>query len=234
MWLLAFPRRALCKRVSANIAPTNYLAKLLQLPQTMTVYHGVRAPTSDVAGFCNGSPPTFVFLGRLVSSKGVPLLLHAAHRLKELGVRFRIRIIGDGPERSKLEQLMRELQVEECVTFCGSVPEDQLEDMLAGTFAIVLPSQGGEVFGLVVAEMMGRSRLAIVPSGGPMAEVAGDTGLAFLPGDAAALASCMKRIVEDPSLAADLGGRAARRASEIFGERSMVQQHVAIYRGLLH
>ena len=93
-----------------------------------------------------------------------------------------------------------------------------------------MPSLAGEVFGLVAAENMLRGKLLIVSNIGALAEVVGDTGLVFPAGDAAALALCMRRVLDDPSLAASLGSAARLRAMQMFNRDSMIQQHVSLYR----
>jgi glycosyltransferase involved in cell wall biosynthesis len=99
MWLLTFPRRWMCMRASANISPTDWLAAMLNLPRTTTIHHGVgRVAAGSVPTF----PPshaTFAFIGRLVSTKGVESLLEAAQQLHAEGFRFRLKVIGDGPDR---------------------------------------------------------------------------------------------------------------------------------------
>ena len=112
----------------------------------------------------------------------------------------------------------------------GHVAEDRLEKVLTDVVAIVMPSLGGEVFGLVAAENMLRGKLLIVSDFGSLAEVVGDTGFMFPAGDASALASCMRRVLDDPSLAASLGSAARFRATQMFNRDSMIQQHVSLYR----
>ena len=82
---------------------------------------------------------------------------------------------------------------------------------------------------MVAAENMSRGKLVIVSDGGAMREVVGDAGLSFAPGDARALAQCMKRILEDATLPVHLGLEARRRASEQFGQEKMVLQHLQVY-----
>lgn len=233
MWLLTFFRRWLSQRSAANITPTDWLATVLQLPRTTTIHHGLSLPPAGTVERRLESPPAFGFQGRLVSTKGAGLLLQAAHSLKKMGFAFRLNIIGEGPERSALETVTQELGLSDMVTFAGYVPDEDTEDLLAGTSAVVMPSLGGEVFGLVAAENMMRGRPAIVPEGEALAEVVGETGLTFPPGDVAGLAGCMQKILENPSLARELGEKACRRSRHAFDRNRMVQQHLVVYGALL-
>src|SRR5438093_10532693 len=108
LWLLTFLRRWLCYRVSANIAPTSWLAGLLQLPNTSVIHHGLAADGEEKLHLNPvRRPVTFAFIGRLVSTKGVPVLLQASSHLKVKNLPFRLQIIGDGPDCRSLEARTR-------------------------------------------------------------------------------------------------------------------------------
>jgi glycosyltransferase involved in cell wall biosynthesis len=80
------------------------------------------------------------------------------------------------------------------------------------------------------AENMARGKLIILSDVGSLREVIGDTGLWFAAGDAAGLASCMKRVLDDATVATHLGGKERRRASEQFDRDKMLLQHFQVYR----
>lgn len=87
--LLMFPRRWLAKRVAANIGPSDYTGRRIELPRTRTIYHGIEDPLAlgsvpQVAP----KPLCFAYLGRLVPEKGVDLLLRAAGKLKKAAAPF--------------------------------------------------------------------------------------------------------------------------------------------------
>lgn len=63
--------------------------------------------------------PEYVTVGRLAVEKGFDRLIQAGARLKQEGIKFRLRIVGDGGERSKLEYLIKENQMEDCVILEG-------------------------------------------------------------------------------------------------------------------
>jgi len=232
MWLLTFPRRWLCQHLATNVLPTNWLGTLLQLNRMETIVHGLPPIETEVARGVPPRVPTFAFVGRLVSTKGVRVLLRAAQQLKTTGLSFRVKIIGPGPDRPGLERLARDLQVEDCVEFLGYIPLEQLERSLADATAIVMPSLAGEVFGLVAAEEMQRGRLVIVSDIGALAEVVGDAGLKFPPGDAHALARCMETVITNPSLAQELGRKASWRAAQFFSADQMASEHFRVYEEL--
>jgi glycosyltransferase involved in cell wall biosynthesis len=226
MLLLAPLRRWLSNRASVNITPTNWLAGVLKLKRMKTIYHGI-SPDPDMKSR-GQSISTFAFQGRLVSSKGVVVLLQAAELLLAEGFDFHVKIIGDGPELVRLKSAASELRGR--VEFLGHVPDDRLDELQGDACTIVMPSLGGEVFGLVTAENMLRGKLVIVSDIGSLGEVVGDTGMVFRAGDAPALASCMRRVLEQPSIVTSLGSVARTRAMQVFRWDSMIQAHISIYR----
>ncbi|HEV8716582.1 MAG TPA: glycosyltransferase, partial [Candidatus Binatia bacterium] len=104
MLLLTFARRQLCRLAAVNIAPTRWLESALGLPRTAVIYHAVQRHQDGRGTLSRPSyPPTFAFMGRLVSTKGVSVLLEAANQLKKKGWAFQVKVLGDGPERHALE-----------------------------------------------------------------------------------------------------------------------------------
>ena len=229
-WLLTFPRRWLCSQARANVMPTAWLSSILDLPRMVTIHHGL--PTStNLVSLSLKQPPSVVFLGRLVSTKGVHVLLQALGQLGDF--EFQLHIIGDGPERSRLEAEVRSLNLEGRVSFLGRLAANEMEQLLARARAVVMPSLGGEVFGLVALENMLRHKVLIVSDIGSLTEVVGDAGLAFPAGDARALATCLRRVLRSEEFAENMGARAARRANSLFTPQRMVDDHLVLYRRLL-
>jgi glycosyltransferase involved in cell wall biosynthesis len=236
MLLLTPLRRWLSNRAGANIVPTDWLATVLKLQRMRTVYHGIgisNQPSDQPAPSVPGVPvtTTFAFQGRLVTTKGVKLLLRAAESIRKTNQEFQIVIVGDGPERENLRSHMTEA-LSRHVKFLGHVPKERLSEVLKDAGVVVMPSLGGEVFGLVAAENMLRGKLLIVSDIGAMREVVGETGLVFRTGDADDLAACMRRAINEPDLMG-LGDSARRRAMQAFDRDSMIERHISLYRGAL-
>lgn len=230
LWALTFARRFLCARAAANITPTEWLGGLIQLPHVSAIPHGLeiiepvsrREPPPD--------RPVIAFQGRLVTTKGVRLLFEAASILREQNRDFELLIIGDGPERESLEEFARDSKLETEVGFAGRLNGMQLGAALARASAVVVPSLGGEVFGLVVAESMLLALPIVASDLGAFVEVLGGCGLTFRTGDAAALAASLGRLLDDPLLAANLGRRARQRALDFCNNSRMIEAHVRVYR----
>jgi glycosyltransferase involved in cell wall biosynthesis len=231
-WLLTFPRRWLCRAASANVTPTEWLGSILQLPNMVTIRHGLPEPARErVAAPWNPSRPVIVFLGRLVSTKGVHVLLEAAHQLVDFD--FELRIIGNGPELGRLETTANALGLKDHVTFLGFLDQRGVEKTVDEAKAVVMPSLAGEVFGLAALENMFRGKLLIVSEIGALMEVVGDAGLTFPAGDAKALADCLRRALQPDGFAEEMGCRAISRAISIFTAEQMVEDHMALYQRLV-
>src|ERR1700683_1563458 len=229
-WLGTFPRRLLCKFVDANITPTNWLANQLQLPRMQTIYHGIPISAESVTAL---KPPIrFAFLGRFVASNRIPVLLAAAKELRLTGASFQILIIGDGPERESLEQVSGQSDLSDRVIFTRYLNEQQLTDTLALVSSVIVPSGSGEVFNLAAAENMRHGRIAIGPHGSTHAEVAGDSGVSFIEGNASSLASAMKSVIDNSQLRSALSQAARERCQKLFPDELMVRAHIDLYRSL--
>jgi glycosyltransferase involved in cell wall biosynthesis len=233
LWLMTFVRRFLCARVSANIAPTKWLGDLLRLPKTVAIPHGLAQIAALPRPEALPARPVITFLGRLVSTKGVRVLFEAASELRRRNRSFELLIVGDGPERASLEKLARGLGLNGDVRFAGRLPAHQLNGALADSFAVAIPSLGGEVFGLVVAENMMRALPVVVSDLGAFAEVVGDAGLVFKTGDAADLAAKISQLLDDPKLAATLAEHGRKRALDFCSLPKMLDAHAALYRELV-
>jgi glycogen(starch) synthase len=230
LWLLTFVRRFLCAQAAANIAPTQWLGALLQLPRAVAVPHGLEVGEAVSRSAPSSSKPVIVFLGRLVTTKGVRVLLEAARILREQNRSFELLIIGDGPERTALEQFAHDSHLDGHVSFAGCLNATQLEASLSRASAVVVPSLGGEVFGLVVAENMLRGLPIVASDLGAFVEVLDDSGLIFPTGDAAALATSLVRLMQDPDLATSLGNGARERALDFYMKSRMIEAHAFVYR----
>lgn len=226
MFLLTPFRRWLSNRASRNIAPTKWLENLLNLRRSKTIVHGISL--GAVTPSAEASVCAFAYQGRLVSTKGVGVLLEAFQRVCHERDGLSLTIIGSGPAEASLKAAAG--KVNGRVEFLDYVPEEELHRALAKAATVVMPSLGGEVFGLVAAENMLRGKLLIVSDLGALREVVGDTGFVFPAGDASTLADRMRQVLDNPSEAAAMGRAARARAMQAFNLESMIEAHASTYR----
>ena len=171
----------------------------------------------------------FACVGRLVEEKGVNVLLEASSILLRSGFRLRVIVVGDGPERERLETQNRAAGTDGVIEFTGMLVGEALARRLDGVDAIVMPSICEETAGLSAMEQMERGRLVIASDIGGLSEIVGDAGLKFRPGDAAGLAAAMQSALVDPGLVEDLGRKGAERARRLFLSERMVLEHLEAY-----
>jgi glycosyltransferase involved in cell wall biosynthesis len=150
---------------------------------------------------------TFVFLGRLVPNKGADQAIQALHKLiqsdeKEKSLPFKptLTIIGDGPEKARLEQLVTNLQIENYVYFTGPLRGNDLAICLNKHQYLLVPSLWEEPFGNVVLEGMACGCLPIVSDGGGLPDAIGNAGLSFKRGNVEALVACIRGLIANPDL----------------------------------
>ncbi len=163
-----------------------------------------------------GLPPdamVFLFAGKLEPKKRPGDLIEALTLLPAgLCDRACALVAGDGPLRAVCERLARERKV--AAVFAGFLNQSRMPDAYAAADVLVLPSDAGETWGLVVNEAMASGRPAIVSrTAGCCADlvVPGETGFAYECGHVPALAEHMGRYLADPALAERQGSAAARR-----------------------
>jgi glycosyltransferase involved in cell wall biosynthesis len=138
-----------------------------------------------------------MFLGRLVSDKGVDILLEALRLLAARGIRPGLTLVGDGPERPALEAQARRLGIEKQVRFLGSRQGEDVVRLLNAHRILVVPSRYNEPFGIVALEGIACGCLVIGSRGGGLREAIGRCGLTFRNGDAGELAELLASAVTD-------------------------------------
>ena len=230
---LMFPRHALTRRAAANVAVSQHVMQRLAMPRSTVIYHGIDDPLSNT-GSSNPSPERicFGYAGRLVQEKGIPVLLQAVKKLIGEGHQFEVRLIGDGDERPSLEEKIGREHLGSCVRITGYLTGTALLDALRDVQVLVMPSNWEETAGLAVIEQMMRGRLVVVADIGGLGEIVGDAGLRFTPGNADALADCMRKVLRDPSLIESFGRTARERALRLFTRIRMTEGHARFYRGI--
>jgi glycosyltransferase involved in cell wall biosynthesis len=164
--------------------------------------------------------PTVLVVAHSYPRKNVAALLRAAASLQEDLPRLRIRIVGDGPERSRLETLTDRLGLRPAVTFLGHVPFTTLADEYAACTVFCLPSLQ-EGFGLVFVEAMaaGKAIVALAAGAVPELVVDGVNGLLAPPHDDAALATALRRALTDSPLRARMAETNRTRAKQFSASR---------------
>lgn len=141
----------------------------------------------------------------------------------------RLLMVGDGPERGRVEQHCREHKVCDAITFIGSLP--LIEEVLVGADLFLLPSEA-ESFGLAALEAMSCEVPVIATDVGGLPEVVvhGETGYLCPVGDVDGMAAAALRLLGDEGLLRSFSLAARRRAVEEFDQARVVDRYREIYR----
>jgi glycosyltransferase involved in cell wall biosynthesis len=143
------------------------------------------------------------------------------------------RIVGDGPERDRLEALARELGVSDRVEFLGARPNDEMPGLLRDAELAVIPSLV-EATSIAALEAMACGLPVAASAVGGLPEIIDEgVGALFAPADPRALADAVVELLERPDLP-ELGREARRRVIERWSLERMVRRHIEIYTELLH
>ncbi|MBA6391085.1 glycosyltransferase [Colwellia sp. BRX10-3] len=118
-------------------------AKVLEIApsaKVKTIYNGVNFERFSIEKKPDSSKLKFLFIGNLISTKGVFELLAAAKLLKDKNVDFELSLIGKGPEKAKLAAYIEQNELQNTVKIIGAIPHEQLNQWFAKSHALILPS----------------------------------------------------------------------------------------------
>lgn len=179
-------------------------------------------------------PFTIGYAGRLVAEKG---LLVLADALALLDGAWRLEIYGDGPLRGKLVKRFAKLGLAKRVAFRSRVASTAMPMALAELDAVVLPSltrsNWKEQFGRILVEAMACGTPVVGSDSGEIPHVIGEAGLIAPEGDARALAAALKRLRDEPGLAATLAQAGRARVLARYTQQQIAAQTAAFYREVM-
>jgi glycosyltransferase involved in cell wall biosynthesis len=210
------PRAGKCRVVPFGLPP----AKLGDGP-------GVRERAAKLRA-AHAGRPIVLFVGRLVSYKGVEVLVRAM-----AGVDADLVLIGRGPLEAEVRRLAAACGVAGRTTILPPQDDAELAAWYRAADVFCLPSVlRSEAFGLVQLEAHAAGTPVVstsLPTGVPFANLNGVTGLVVAPGDAEALGAASRRLLEDEELRARLGGQARERVRREFTVERMVARTLDVY-----
>jgi glycosyltransferase involved in cell wall biosynthesis len=221
-------RQALARNVSGKVVylPENGVDTAVWRP-------GVQRQSA--AGDCG-----FIFVGRLIRSKGVDLWLEACERVLRDGTAISVTIVGDGPESGRLKEQARSagLLAEQAnqvgkVFFAGYLPQEKVAQVLSTQDCLVLPTLI-ESGGAVLLEAMA-SALPVIATdwGGPADYVDEECGILVRPDSREALiqglADAMQRLAGNPDLRRQLGKAGRQKVEKCYSWEGKIDRIIALY-----
>jgi glycosyltransferase involved in cell wall biosynthesis len=157
----------------------------------------------------------FAFSGKFIEKKRPMDFVRAIQLARQRSERVHGLMVGDGPLRASCQEFAQNHDI--LVRFTGFLNQSQIASPYAACDALVLPSDGGETWGLVVNEAMACGRPAIVSDKvgcGPDLVIPGQTGAIFPLGDVEALANAMIEVTQDPVRLAWMSANANRKIQD--------------------
>jgi glycosyltransferase involved in cell wall biosynthesis len=170
------------------------------------------------------------YVGRLISSKRIDTLIRAFHELQVRGKR--LEIVGEGPQRTELEQLAAALGESRSVSFLG-YREDRVA-LLRGFDIFVLPSEHEGIPRCLMESMAAGTAVIAsnIPGCRDLVED-GITGLLFTAGDEADLSRKIEALFANPDRRAHFALAGRQRVRERYSAKTMATRYLALYDSLL-
>jgi glycosyltransferase involved in cell wall biosynthesis len=177
---------------------------------------------------------TVTAVARLIPTKGLDILIRGFSKLLELLPKAQAQIIGEGPDRARLERLIAQLGVAESVTLVGPLPNQEVISKVAGSSLFVLPSHV-EALGTAYLEAMSVGIPVVGVQGQGISDVISDgqNGLLVPPRNEEAVFEAMKYIANNQDMAEALGLAAQETfRTGPFSWRRNAELHANLYRSM--
>jgi glycogen synthase len=136
------------------------------------------------------------FVGRIVSDKGIDVLIDAMAKLRDRGRQPSLTVAGSGPDENAIRDKVNELRLDHLVTFAGRVTDEKLNELLNAHRVMIVPTREGEGFGVVALEGIACGCVVVGSSCGGLPEAIGPCGRIFTNGDPCALAEVLHDLLE--------------------------------------
>src|SRR5437773_1001094 len=185
------------------------------------IYNGIDCAQFKRAQF--ERPPLILSIGRLISKKGFDVLIDACALVRQRGHGFRCEIIGEGPLLEELQARIHGQDLRKHVNLAGPQTQSGIAARLSQATVFALPCRidpDGAMDNLptVVMEAMAAGLPVVSTDVGGISEMVRDreTGLLVAQNDPAATADALSQLIGNIELAQSFGGKACKRAEEIF------------------
>jgi glycosyltransferase involved in cell wall biosynthesis len=189
-------------------------------------------------GTANKAVPLVAIVGRVARWKGQHIFLRAAAKVRREIPEVKFQIIGSclfGEEsyEAELHDLVKELQLEDCVEFTGFI--SNVSDYMQKLDVLVHASITSEPFGLVVVEGMVAGKPVVATRGGGVLEIVrdGETGVLVEMGSVDEMANAMVYLLKNPDVARKMGQAGRERVRECFTIDLTVQKVQEVYDDVL-
>ena len=208
--------------------------------EIVCIHHGLDLDRYTPAAGPPGGTPVILAVGQLKEKKGFAHLIAACALLRDRGHDVACRIVGEGPLRPVLEDQIARAGLAGSVVLCGALDHDEVIAQYRAAAIFALPcvtGADGDRDGIpnVVLEAMamGLPVVSTRHSGIPEAVDDGASGLLVEPGDVAALAGALARLLDDPGVARAMGRRGRQAVAAGFDAAANAEQLMRRFEAVL-
>ncbi|QDT91712.1 glycosyltransferase [Gimesia algae] len=176
---------------------------------------------------------TAITVSRLSPEKDLATMLHAVHQVVQEIPEFRLLIVGDGPERARLQRITADLKLESQVQFLGE-RSDVPQLLSQAGFYVSSSLTEGISLTLLEAMSVGLPIVATHVGGNPEIVQQPTTGLLVPSADPVSLASAMIQMCQNQSQWTETGQQARKRVEQHFNIRTMIKDYESLYLDILN
>jgi len=179
-----------------------------------------------------------LYAGALGAANDIPTLLQAA-KLLQGKPEFRLVLLGDGKERSNLEDEARRMEISN-VIFAGAIPKSAMPAAIASADVCLAILQDIPMFRTTypnkVFDYMASGKPTVLAIDGVIRQLVEDAhgGIAVPPGDPAALAQCLSQLMEDPTSLQQMGRNAREYICRHMNRNDKMEETLAVMLGMVH
>jgi len=176
------------------------------------------------------NPFQFICVGRLVFYKNLEVVLRAIDIARKKEPKISLIIVGGGPHKKSLLDLIKKLKLEENVKFKGYVSSEEKMSLISESNALVFPSLF-EGFGLVILEAFSQKKPALVSKMPPMSDIVSHEKNGYLldPHDEVEWANAMIQLIENPEKSITLGTEGRNLLEKSYSTDEMYEKILKMY-----
>jgi glycogen(starch) synthase len=217
-------------RFGVSVSISTAIARHLSVPSKI-----IPDPFQDdvfrpIPGTARSKP--LIFVGRLVSDKGVDLLVKALGKLRKRALTPELTVVGAGPELPSLRELAAAEGVQDQIQFTGSKSGPELARLLNQHSILITPSRWNEPFGVVALEGIGCGCVVVGSSGGGLGDAIGPCGITFENGNVEQLATALERLLRNPS-ELEIFRKVSTRHVEKHRARAVAAEYLKLFQTVL-
>lgn len=180
------------------------------------------------------NPHQFVYVGRLVFYKNLEVVIKAIDIARREYPKITLFIVGGGPHRKNLEELVNHLNLQKNVKFTGFVSNDEKLRLISTSQALTFPSLC-EGFGLVILEAFSQDKPVLVSNIRPMSDIVTHekNGYVLDPHDEHVWAEHLIKIIKNPSNVSRMGKNGSKLLAQSYNQESMYHKVISMYNEIL-